>query len=104
MSLIKNRLAFAVEKEKRTTPGGEPLDDPEIRLETHLAALTNSASPNISVASCAGRGGSVAGALTLPLTGVIASQDWIADANGPEEKAMSCYYYLEDKIRFPIRA
>jgi hypothetical protein len=42
--------------------------------------------------------------LTLPLTGVIASQDWIADANGPEEKAMSCYYYLEDKIRFPIRA
>lgn len=28
----------------------------------------------------------------------------IVDANGPEEQAMSWYYYLEDKIRFPFRA
>lgn len=28
----------------------------------------------------------------------------IVDANGPEEQAMSWYYYLEDKIHFPFRA
>ena len=28
----------------------------------------------------------------------------IVDAYGPEEKAMSWYYYLENKIRFPFQA
>jgi hypothetical protein len=28
----------------------------------------------------------------------------IADANGPEEQVMGWYYYLEDKIRFPLQA
>lgn len=28
----------------------------------------------------------------------------IVDAYGPEEQAMSWYYYLEDKLRFPFRA
>ncbi|HUD23529.1 MAG TPA: calcium-binding protein [Acidobacteriaceae bacterium] len=28
----------------------------------------------------------------------------IVDANGPEEQAMSWYYYLEEKISFPFRA
>lgn len=28
----------------------------------------------------------------------------IVDANGPEEQAMSWYYYLEDKIPFPFHA
>lgn len=28
----------------------------------------------------------------------------IADANGPEEQAMSWYYYLEAKLHFPFRA
>ena len=28
----------------------------------------------------------------------------IVDAYGPEEKAMSWYYYLENKIRFPFHA
>ena len=28
----------------------------------------------------------------------------IVDANGPEEQAMSWYYYLEGKFRFPFRA
>lgn len=28
----------------------------------------------------------------------------IVDAYGSEEKAMSWYYYLEDKIRFPFQA
>ena len=28
----------------------------------------------------------------------------IVDANGPEEQAMSWYYYLEAKLRFPFRA
>ncbi len=28
----------------------------------------------------------------------------IVDAYGPEEQAMSWYYYLEDKIRFPFQA
>jgi hypothetical protein len=28
----------------------------------------------------------------------------IVDAYGPEEKALSWYYYLEDKIRFPFQA
>lgn len=27
----------------------------------------------------------------------------IVDANGPEEQAMSWYYYLEEKISFPFR-
>ncbi len=31
-------------------------------------------------------------------------QEVIVDAYGPEEKAMSWYYYLEDKLRFPFRA
>ena len=28
----------------------------------------------------------------------------IVDAYGPEEQAMGWYYYLEDKIRFPLQA
>jgi hypothetical protein len=28
----------------------------------------------------------------------------IVDAYGPEEQAVGWYYYLEDKIRFPLRA
>ena len=28
----------------------------------------------------------------------------IVDANGPEEQAMGWYYYLEDRIRFPLQA
>ena len=28
----------------------------------------------------------------------------IVDAYGPEEQAMSWYYYLDDKIRFPFQA
>ena len=28
----------------------------------------------------------------------------VVDAYGPEEQAMSWYYYLEDKIRFPFQA
>ena len=28
----------------------------------------------------------------------------IADANGPEEQVMGWYYYLDDKIRFPLQA
>jgi len=28
----------------------------------------------------------------------------IVDAYGPEEKAMSWYYYLENKVRFPFQA
>ncbi|MGB6872435.1 MAG: calcium-binding protein [Acidobacteriaceae bacterium] len=28
----------------------------------------------------------------------------IVDANGPEEQAMSWYYYLEDKLGFPFHA
>lgn len=28
----------------------------------------------------------------------------IVDASGPEEQAMSWYYYLDDKIRFPFQA
>jgi hypothetical protein len=28
----------------------------------------------------------------------------IVDAYGPEEQAMSWYYYLEDQINFPFRA
>ena len=28
----------------------------------------------------------------------------IVDAYGPEEQAMSCYYYLENKIHFPFQA
>ncbi len=28
----------------------------------------------------------------------------IVDANGPEEQAMSWYYYLEDKLHFPFHA
>jgi hypothetical protein len=28
----------------------------------------------------------------------------VVDAYGPEERAMSWYYYLEDKIHFPFRA
>ena len=28
----------------------------------------------------------------------------IADANGPEEQAMSWYYYLKDKLHFPFHA
>jgi hypothetical protein len=31
-------------------------------------------------------------------------EEIIVDANGPEEQAMSWYYYLEAKIRFPFRA
>ncbi len=28
----------------------------------------------------------------------------IVDANGPEEQVMGWYYYLDDKIRFPLQA
>ena len=28
----------------------------------------------------------------------------IVDTNGPEEQAMGWYYYLDDKIRFPLKA
>jgi len=28
----------------------------------------------------------------------------IVDANGPEEQAMGWYYYLDDKIHFPVKA
>jgi len=28
----------------------------------------------------------------------------VVDAYGPEEQAMSWYYYLDDKLRFPFRA
>ena len=31
-------------------------------------------------------------------------EDAIVDAYGPEEKAMSWYYYLEGKLSFPFRA
>jgi len=31
-------------------------------------------------------------------------EEIIVDANGPEEQAMSWYYYLEDKIQFPFHA
>lgn len=31
-------------------------------------------------------------------------EEIIVDAYGPEEQAMSWYYYLEDKLRFPFRA
>ncbi len=31
-------------------------------------------------------------------------EEAIVDAYGPEEKAMSWYYYLEDKFTFPFRA
>ncbi|MDE3149727.1 MAG: calcium-binding protein [Acidobacteriota bacterium] len=31
-------------------------------------------------------------------------EEIIADAYGPEEQAMSWYYYLEDKLRFPFHA
>ena len=32
------------------------------------------------------------------------SEEIIVDAYGPEEQAMSWYYYLEDKIQFPFHA
>ncbi len=32
------------------------------------------------------------------------SMEAIVDANGPEEQAMGWYYYLDDKIRFPLQA
>jgi hypothetical protein len=32
------------------------------------------------------------------------SEEIIVDAYGPEEQAMSWYYYLEDKIQFPFQA
>jgi hypothetical protein len=32
------------------------------------------------------------------------SEEIIADAYGPEEQAMSWYYYLEEKIQFPFQA
>ena len=32
------------------------------------------------------------------------SDEVIVDAYGPEEQAMSWYYHLQDKIRFPFRA
>jgi hypothetical protein len=32
------------------------------------------------------------------------SEEVIMDAYGPEEQAMSWYYYLEDKIQFPFHA
>ena len=32
------------------------------------------------------------------------AMETIVDANGPEEQAMGWYYYLEDKIHFPVRA
>lgn len=32
------------------------------------------------------------------------SEEIIVDAHGPEEQAMSWYYYLEDKLRFPFQA
>ena len=31
-------------------------------------------------------------------------EEIIVDAYGPEEQAMSWYYYLEDKLRFPFQA
>ena len=31
-------------------------------------------------------------------------EEIIVDAYGAEEQAMGWYYYLEDKIRFPLRA
>jgi hypothetical protein len=31
-------------------------------------------------------------------------EEIIVDAHGPEEQAMSWYYYLEDKIQFPFHA
>ena len=31
-------------------------------------------------------------------------EEAIVDAYGPEEKAMSWYYYLEDRLSFPFRA
>ena len=30
------------------------------------------------------------------------SEEIIVDAYGPEEQAMGWYYYLEDKIHFPL--
>lgn len=32
------------------------------------------------------------------------SEEIIVDAHGPQEQAMSWYYYLEDKLRFPFHA
>ena len=31
-------------------------------------------------------------------------EEIIVDAYGPEEQAMSWYYYLEDKLQFPFHA
>jgi len=31
-------------------------------------------------------------------------EEIIVDAYGPEEQAMSWYYYLEDKLQFPFQA
>ena len=31
-------------------------------------------------------------------------EEIIVDAYGPEEQAMSWYYYLQDKLQFPVRA
>ena len=31
-------------------------------------------------------------------------EEIIVDAYGPEEQAMGWYYYLEDKIHFPLQA
>jgi hypothetical protein len=31
-------------------------------------------------------------------------EEVIVDTNGPEEQAMGWYYFLENKLRFPIQA
>ncbi len=71
--------------ERIARPGlvARPLDDPKIRLETHLAVLTDNSSPLVAeyfrcfLAQVEEDHSPLQ--LTLPLAGIIASQDWTAD-------------------------